>query len=128
MARHAFRNRRRYHLKMSQLPREVRKELFQAAEKNAREVSARQKQTAPRDDGELQDSHKVVPVKGPNNVVRWRVVAGDEKAFYARMVEFGTPTHGAHPWFYPSYRALKARLKARNRAAAKRAIRRVAAS
>lgn len=122
MAR-GFKGRARYHLKMRDLPRAVRQELAQAAEKNARQVSALQRQTAPRDDGDLRASHKVEPVKV--DVIRWRVAAGDEKAFYARMVEFGTPRNAAQPWFYPSYRVLKPRLKARNRAAVKRAIKRI---
>lgn len=128
MARHAFRNRRRFHLKMEQLPRAVRKDLATAAEQNAREVSARQVQTAPKDKGDLKNSHKATPIKSPVNVVRWRISAGDDKAFYARMIEFGTPRNAAQPWFYPSYRVLRAKLKRRNATAARRAIRRIANS
>jgi len=118
-----FKGRARYHLKMRDLPRAVRQELAQAAEKNARDVSALQRQTVTVDDGDLKASHKVVPVR--SDVIRWRVTAGDEKAFYARMIEFGTPRNMAQPWFYPSYRVLKPKIRARNRAAVKRAIRKV---
>lgn len=55
------------------------------------------------------------------------IFAGDAKAFYARLVEFGTPPHlnggmfagtrhpgtKAHPFFFVSYRALRRRIKSR---------------
>lgn len=50
------------------------------------------------------------------------IFAGDDKAFYARWVEFGTANASAQPFFYPSYRAHSKKAKA----AIKRAINKAA--
>jgi HK97 gp10 family phage protein len=46
------------------------------------------------------------------------IYAGDDKAFYARLVEFGTVKTGEHPYFFPSYHANKKRAKRRIKRAA----------
>ena len=70
------------------------------------------------------------------------VFAGNEKAFYAHMVEFGTQAHiagglfagaeipaiPAKPFFFPSFRALRKQVKKSLRKAARDAARKVAAS
>lgn len=48
---------------------------------------------------------------------------GVADAFYARWVEFGTQDMAAHPFFFPSYRFLKRRVKGRITRAMKKAIR-----
>lgn len=74
--------------------------------------------------------------------LRITIYAGDEKAFYARWVEFGTAPHtaggkfkgaehpgaAAQPFFYPAYRANKKQIQAALRKAIRDAVKRVAAS
>src|SRR5690606_25076602 len=48
---------------------------------------------------------------------------GDKDAFYVRFVEFGTQNMAPHPFFYPSYRALRRRVKSRVTREMKKAIR-----
>ena len=50
------------------------------------------------------------------------VTAGNKKAYYAAMVEFGTERTTAQPYFYPSYRANRKRVKARASRAMSKAI------
>ena len=45
------------------------------------------------------------------------IYAGDDKAFYARFVEFGTVKMKAIPFFFPAYRTNKKRAKSRVRRA-----------
>lgn len=55
--------------------------------------------------------------------LRITIFAGDDKAFYARWVEFGTQKAAASPFFYPSYRALKRRVKGRITREMRKAVR-----
>lgn len=68
------------------------------------------------------------------------VFAGNDEAYYARWVEFGTAPHTqggifkgathpgtrAQPFFYPAFRALRKPMKQKARTAARRAARKVA--
>lgn len=46
--------------------------------------------------------------------MRITIYAGNKEAFYARFVEFGTRTGiPAQPFFYPAYRSLRRRIRAR---------------
>lgn len=56
------------------------------------------------------------------------VIAGSKKAFYAQWVEFGTKTMKARPFFYPSWRALRPRIKRRIAVASRAAAKEVARS
>lgn len=70
------------------------------------------------------------------------VFAGNEQAYYARWVEFGTKPHtnaGSHkgthnpgtaarPFFYPAYRAVKKKVKSRVSRAVTKSAKQVAAS
>lgn len=126
-------------LKLRRLKPAVRQEIEVATERNAREVAAMAKRLAPfgkyAGGGALKASTKAIGVKD-GAAIKWRVVSGDETAFYARMVEFGTapgkrgdqavnasgrkrkvarthPGTKAQPYFFPAYRALRKRLKSR---------------
>lgn len=124
-------------LKLRRLKPAVRQEIEGATGKNAHDVAklARRFAESSRASGDLIRSTKAEGESdGP--AIRWRVVSGDEKAFYARFVEFGTApgkrgetavnasgrkrtvgrTHSgtkAKPYFFPAYRALRKRLKSR---------------
>ncbi len=126
-----FRGKDRFILKLRALKPEVRLEIEKATEANARDMVKTSKGFVPVDEGDLRDSIKAEGRRdGP--AIRWRVVAGDEKAFYARWVEFGTapgtrvhkkgprsgmsvdhPGTSANPYFFVAYRALRKRLKGR---------------
>ena len=127
MARHRFQNRARYHLKMERLPYAVREELEKAVREAAFMLVAEMKAVAPHEDGDLRRSITAYPLRLKRLAATWRVAAGDETAFYARMVEFGTPRQTANPFFYPTYRRLRGRIRARFTAAIKRAVRRALA-
>lgn len=133
-----FRGKKKTLFALKRLKPEVRIEIQAATERNAKDVAALARRWAPAREGGNQDlkkSTKAVPMKD-GDAIRWRVVSGDEVAFYARMVEFGTapgkrgdravnasgrkrkvlrthPGTAPQPYFYPAYRALRARLKRR---------------
>lgn len=122
--------------------RAVPKELQRAAEaellRSGENMAKDMRRDAPEDDGDLRDSIAVKPIEDEADQVVVRVSAGDEKAFYANMVEFGTKgtaaeasrqdrrfrrtavmTKGsrghaatpAQPFFFPNYRRHKKRVR-----------------
>lgn len=50
------------------------------------------------------------------------IFAGDEEAYYARWVEFGTPKIPASPFFFVSWRLNKRRVKAAMRRAVRKGL------
>jgi HK97 gp10 family phage protein len=56
------------------------------------------------------------------------IVAGNNRAFYARWVEFGTSRARARPFFFVSWRAHRTSVRRRMREAANKAAKRVAAT
>lgn len=116
---------RRASFKLSRLKPEIVRELRPAVQTNARMVHEAQKRLVEVVSGDLSESLTYYEVAGWEGL-KWRVAAGDETAFYARMVEFGTPRNAASPFFYPAYRALRRGLRARMSRAVRRAIRKVA--
>ena len=118
-------NRRRLSIKIARIRPEIARELAPAVAKNALQVSALQKRFVERVSGTLAESLKAYEIPGTQGL-RWRVTAGDEDAFYARMVEFGTPRNSASPFFYPAYRSIRRLLKSRMTRATKKAIQKVA--
>lgn len=95
--------------------------------RNALELSAAQRRLAPKVSGELTESHAVTDLRAGDRLMV-QVSAGDERAFYARMIEFGTRERSASPWFYATYRALKKRLRTKQTGAIRRAVKRLLAS
>ncbi len=121
--------------KLRAMPDEVRREIRGALEKNANELTAMQKRLVPVDDGDLRDSiqwewgsgdESRIGVKGQQGLAI-TVTAGDEKVFYAGFKEFGTVNLPANAFFFPSYRALRRRMKGRVSRAQNKAIKRIAA-
>lgn len=123
--------RRRLSIKLARIKPEIARELRPAVEANARDVHEIQRRLVPVDDraggGDLRDSLAYYEVPGFQGL-KWRVTAGDEKAFYARMVEFGTPRNNASPFFYPAYRAIRRALKSRMSRAIRKVIKRIAST
>jgi len=107
-------------LKLGRLKPAVRRHIEKAIELNARDVRDLAASFAARssDTGDLVRSIRAVSYTS-GRATRWRVIAGDEKAFYARWVEFGTAAREGHPgtapqpFFFVAYRALRKRLRGR---------------
>jgi HK97 gp10 family phage protein len=70
------------------------------------------KQRAPVDSGALRDSIKGDVEMGPQGYEA-KVSAGDRKAFYWGMVEFGTSKKGARPYLRPGVQAMLSRFGGR---------------
>jgi HK97 gp10 family phage protein len=118
--------------KFRALPPAVRANLKVAVVECANRVEALASALAPEDSGDLKESVRVVQGEytPANSRVRSvvvsgkadpdltaSVVAGDEKAWYAALVEHGTVRTRAQPHLFPAYRALKRAIRARlNRA------------
>lgn len=153
--------------KLKQLPEAMRVEIAAAMEQGAEEVVAMARHLVPVDDGALRDSIGWcwgVPPKDAKLITRSRpmwnkdgrdmtisIYAGNNEAFYARWVEFGTQRHslakgadisrrgkrqnqgpihpGARmqPFFFPAFRATKKKVKSRISRSITKAAKKVAA-
>lgn len=140
--------------KLRDLPKSARDELAKAMERSAREIVALAKSLAPKDSGALRDSigwvwGRNIP-KGAMSLgtvgaddgkgLVITIYAGNDEAFYARWVEFGSAPHinggifagtqhpgtAAQPFFYPAYRTFRGRAQRRNSRALGKAIKIVA--
>lgn len=138
--------------RLAAIPKRARTEIRAALEKSAQEISSAARTMVPVESGDLKRSiaytfGKYIPdnanVRGvaaggsgdPDLSVT--IHAGDERAYYAAFVEFGTNPHPqggtfkgtshpggpAEPFFFPAYRMLKARVKNRIARATRKAAR-----
>ena len=126
--------------KLDAIPREVGADMRQAFAQNGDELTAMQKRMAPVDERDLQNSIQWVFGDGDQSRVGLKgqfglsivVTAGTENdgdAYYARWVEFGTSDgKPAQPFFFPSYRLMKRRMRSRVVRAQNKALKRVASS
>jgi HK97 gp10 family phage protein len=151
--------------KFRRLPGAVRTAVREALEQSADELVAMMKSLVPVDEGDLRDSIGWTWGKPPSGTIsvgevaeafggeeyRITVYAGNDKAYHARFVEFGTqagkrggrvssrrsrsgtrrshrthPGTAAQPFFFVSYRALKRRIKGRITRKVNKAIKRIA--
>jgi HK97 gp10 family phage protein len=149
-------NRERLLRKLAALPERARQAIKPAVKEGADEIVAMQKNLVPKGGtGALARSIMAVSgnvnkrtaglstgeVKGdPDLTVS--IVAGDETAYYARWIEFGTAPHEngglfkgtqnpgirAQPFFYPPVRALRRRVKSRITRATRKAAKEIAGS
>lgn len=142
--------------KLKRMPAVAKARIQAAMEEMANEVVAMAKNLVPVDDGVLKESIGWTwgaPPRGSitiGKVARSKlgkdltitIFAGNEEAFYARWVEFGTSPHlnrgrfagsrhpgsKAQPFFYPSWRASRRGVGRKVRAAIRKAAKEVAAS
>lgn len=110
---------------MVTIPARVRAAARAAMEKGADEVVAMAKGLAPVDKGDLRDSIGWTygkPPKGSRVIAKSdpssgelviTIFAGNDKAYYAAWLEFGTVKMQQHPFFFPSWRALRTRVRSR---------------
>lgn len=155
----------RLNKKLVKLPKVAEQAIKAAMEQGADEMVALAKSLVPVDSGDLRDSvgwtWGTAPrgsitfgnIKSADGSLTLTIYAGDERAFYARWVEFGTKTHNvakgggtklgklkhklgggithpgsnAKPFFYVSWRPLKRRIKSRITRATNKAAKQVAA-
>lgn len=132
-------NRQRLKRKLTAIPDAVKGEIRKALEEGAEEIARMARSLVPvGSTGHLHDSIgwtwgdspkgsiAIATVGGPNDL-RIVVYAGDEKAYYARWVEFGTSLgQPPQPFFFPAYRAVRKRIKAKVNRAVKAAAKKVA--
>lgn len=111
----------------------IRQSMMQGAE----EVVTMQRRLAPKDDGDLQESIIWRWGKSALELLQIRITAGSKNVWWAHLVEFGTAPHvlggrfkghqhpgtPAQPYFYPAWRALKKRVRARVARAFRKAVR-----
>jgi HK97 gp10 family phage protein len=138
--------------KLDRLPDKVKVRIREAMEQGAQEIVDLAKSLVSVDTGSLRDSigwtwgrapkgamtiGKVQSVGGDLTIT---IYAGNSEAFWARWVEFGTSAHtagglfagaeipavAASPFFYPSYRASRKRVKSRITRAINKAAKEVA--
>lgn len=120
------------------MPKRVENATRKAMEKGAQELVDMMKRLVPIDQGDLRDSigwtwgdapaGTAVILQGRGGseyaAMQITVYAGSDKVFYAGFVEFGTKSgKPAHPFFFPSYRALRKRIQSRIKRDMKKAIR-----
>lgn len=114
------------------IPAKVEAATRKAMEKGAQELVDMMKRFAPVDSGDLRDSIAwrwgeapkgavvLAQSKSDSRGLRISVYATD---FKARWLEFGTVKMRAHPFFFPSYRSLRKRIKSRITREMRKAIR-----
>lgn len=117
------------------IPARVREATRLAMAKGADEIVALMKARVPVQSGDLKESIGWTWGDAPKGSIvigkvrsasegseRITIFAGNEAAYYARWVEFGTQNMTPRPFFYVSYRQLKRRTKSRNTREMKKAI------
>lgn len=140
--------------KLKRLPQAALAEIRTAMERAADDIVALAKSLVPADSGDLRDSIGWTwgaPPRGALTLgkiarsalgkdLTITIFAGNDAAYYARWVEFGTAPHingglfagtknpgtSAQPFFYPAYRASRKEAKRKVRAATRRAAKKVA--
>ena len=114
------------------IPAKVEAATRKAMEKGAEELVQMMRRLVPVDSGDLRDSIAWAWGEAPKGAVVLAESAPTERGlkitvyatdFKARWIEFGTIKMGARPFFFPSYRALRKRIKSRITREMKKAIR-----
>lgn len=128
--------------KLAAFPAQARQQIAKALEQSAQEMVNLAKTLVPVDQGDLRDSidwnwHGAPSGSMVLGEVRSGgrgagnlsivIYAGNDQAFYARWVEFGTSKNAARPYFFPAYRALRKRIRGRTTRAIRSAARSAAA-
>lgn len=106
------RDRDRYLRRLKKVAPAIKNRVNKALETGAAEYAGMMRRLAPQQEGHVLDSivyFAAIEAEG----LRWIVQAGDANAYYVRWVEFGHGNAAARPFFYPTVRALRRRVKAR---------------
>lgn len=124
--------------KFKALPDAAQTEMREAIAKSAREITDLAESLVPQDSGALAASIGWTwgdPPKGSMVIAQAKqgdltatIYVGDDEAYYARWIEFGTQKMAAQPFFFVAYRALRKRSKSRIKRSQRKAAKKVAAS
>lgn len=128
-----FTNRDRLKRKMLAIPQDVKRAMKVQNAKNAGDLVAVMKGFAPKDDGDLaasitheedSDNTRISQRVSAGGAATTRPVRSGASATtdYALHQEYGTENQPANPFFWPSWRLMRRRLKARMTRATKKAI------
>lgn len=122
--------------KFAALPQAAQDQIRKAMEEGAAEMVRLAKGLAPVDQGELRESIGWVWGAAPKGSLAFStggsgqdkiaIFAGNDSAYYARWVEFGTINQPAQPYFFPAYRTLKKSMRSRTNRAIVKAVKSVA--
>lgn len=93
---------------LRKIPAAAQTAIQASLEKSAEEMAATARALAPVRDGDLKASIKIA--KGDLTV---RVSAGGNRAWYAPLVEYGTKFMAARPFWWPSWRLMRRRIRSR---------------
>lgn len=117
------------------IPKAMERNVRAAMEESAGEIVAMMKALVPYDSGDLHDSigwawggapkgSKLIAkaVAGQSGMVL-TIYAGDDEAFYAHFIEWGTQKMKAQPFFFPSFRARQSATRSKITKAVKEGIR-----
>jgi HK97 gp10 family phage protein len=125
----------RFKRRLDAIPSAVKNAVKPSLEKSGNELVAQMKRAVPIDTGALRDSLTMTPSgqatpaysqPGGTHVVPENAVvvtAGNSDVRYAHLVEYGTTKANAEPYFWPSLRALKDKIKRRTANAIRDAVR-----
>ncbi len=123
--------------KLRAMPAEVKAEVEAVLVSSAQEVASTARALAPVDDGELRDSIVVTPPGGSTPLhssgggrkavgeLKAVVTAGNGAVRYADNVEFGHGNAAPRPFFWPSYRSKRKRIRSRIARAIGKAARKI---
>lgn len=121
--------------RLDAIPRAVKAAVVPALAKSGQDLATMQRILAPRDSGALQDSIAVTlpgettpPYSQPggsrtakeNEVL---VTVGNSDVRYPHLVEYGTATAAAQPFWWPAYRLMKKKMANRIKRAISKAVR-----
>lgn len=120
--------------RLDAIPRAVKAAVVPALAKSGQDLATMQRVLAPRDSGDLQNSIAVTlpgettpPYSQPggsrtakeNEVL---VTVGNTDVRYPHLVEYGTATAAAQPYFWPAYRLMKKKMANRIKRAIRNAV------
>lgn len=125
---------RRLEKRLAAVPRSVKEAVQPVLDQSGEELASTMRQLAPEDTGALKDSIAVTPAGQstpaysqpggstlvPENAVL--VTVGNVDTRYPHLVEYGTTSADAQPFFWPAFRLLKKRLEGRIKRAIRKAV------
>lgn len=123
MARSRIEGLDRLNRKLARMPAEAKREIRAELDAGADRIVTLAKSLAPRETGFLQST---IRKADGDHELQVRVWAGGGDAFYAVFKEHGTENLPAHPFLFPSFRALKGSVQGRINRAVRRAAKRAA--
>lgn len=116
--------------RIGRIPQVVRDAAEKPLEEAVEEMASALRRNAPvaveyeKHPGQLRES--IEKYRNPDRPLSWRVIAGARDKFgrlFGRFVEFGHGNAGPRPWWFPTYRAHKKRLKTKVFTAVRKALR-----